>query len=93
MITTVSGLQQARARWLSKGKDPRLFDHAVTALNGAATNVDVRMLLTSPTYSLKNVGAADPEDIDIWRIYAEGEPMLDYRLRELNSDADVAVLP
>jgi hypothetical protein len=93
MITTVSGLQQARACWLSKGMDSRLFDVAVTALNAATTNVDVKLGLPSPTYFLEPVGGADPKDSGVWRIYANGEPMLEYKLREISADAEVAILP
>jgi hypothetical protein len=80
MITSVAGLQKARSRWLGAGKDPKLFDTAVTALDCATTNIDVVKALPSPTFSvrtmrtMKGAGVQHPET---WRIYANGELLLD----------------
>ncbi len=93
MITSVAGLQKARSRWLRAGQDPKLFDTAVTVLDCATTNVAVVKALTSPTFSVRTAEGAGARQAEVWRIYANGELMLDYQLREEAADADVTVIP
>jgi hypothetical protein len=93
MIITVAELRKASERWQSAGKDPKLFDTAINALNSATTNVDVWTALRSPTFSVKmpdDAGAIQP---GIWRIYVNGDRMLDYQLQEGPADADVTIIP
>ena len=92
MITSVSGLQKARARWLSAGKDPKLFDTAVSALDSATTNVDVIRLLPPPTFSVRAINGSTATQADVWQIFVNGDLMLGYELQEASSDADVTVI-
>jgi hypothetical protein len=93
MITSVAGLQQARSRWLNAGRDPKLFDTVITALEVATTNIDVRKCLPSPTFAVKPTKRSATGDAETWQIDANGELMPHYRLREESADADVTVLP
>jgi len=92
MITSVSGLQKARARWLSAGKDPKLFDTAVSVLHSATANSDVVKSLPSPAFSVRTVKGTGATQADVWQIYVNGDFMLGYELREASSDADVTVI-
>jgi len=89
MITSLVGLQRARARWLGAGRDPELFDLAVNVLECATTNLDVRQALSPPTYCISNRGGTDSGRNDVWGIYANGELMLEYRLLEVSYSTDV----
>jgi hypothetical protein len=91
MITSVGGLKWARDRWLSAGRDPSLFDIAINVLHAATTNIDVLRALPAPPFTVRTVHGADDHP-ELWRIYANGDAMLDYELREAAADADVTVM-
>ena len=92
MITTIPTLKRARDRWLGAGRDPRLLDDAISALDSAVTNVDAIRTL-GPRYAVKNLGSTRGERPGIYGIYADGELMLKYELRENPADADIEILP
>jgi len=91
MITTVSTLREARDRWLGAGRDPRLLNMAVTALDAAATNADVVNLL-SPRYVIRSLQGTNGDRGQAYEIYADGELLLKYELTEVPPDADVEIL-
>jgi hypothetical protein len=93
VITTINTLKAARDRWLGAGHDPDLLNDAVCALDAATANTDVVQLLIGPRFAVRNLGTDNRQRAGIYGIFADGELMLKYELRENHSDADVAILP
>lgn len=92
MITTVNTLRGAVDRWLRAGGNPDLANNAVAALDGAFTNTDVVNSL-GRQYVIRSLGDANGDQTYVYGIYADGELLLKYKLKETPTDADVEVLP
>ena len=91
MITTIAPLKSARDRWLASGKDPKLLDMAVTALDAATVNTDVVRAL-GPGYVVKRLGSRNGPPSPVYGIYVGEHLMLKYQLHELGAEADVEVV-
>jgi hypothetical protein len=92
MITTPAALDLARRRWIDPGGDADAFDTVIIALDAATCHADVRILLTNPPYTVVNSGFTNPNRRDVFTIRVSGQFMLEYTLKEVPPDADVAIV-
>ena len=91
MITTIQTLAQARIRWQHVSGDMAAFDKVATVLDGAICHSDVKSLLNIPEYSVVSAGMTNPDRHHVWIVRVRGLVMLEYTLKEVGPDADVAI--